>query len=139
VGKIACAAAPAVDGGRCVCLWQVVEGSTLRKGESMKTVLLAAFAVILTVSASAQPTNKAQKECAVAAFTEYNRANLALLTQANPVLSIEATIAQRRLEEQYCIRFSQCIIGNQGNVPFLVTFSKCLEDEALEKYNAATK
>jgi uncharacterized protein len=39
----------------------------------------------------------AQRACATAAFEEYNRANTALLLQANPLMTTESTVAQRRL------------------------------------------
>jgi hypothetical protein len=67
---------------------------------------------------------------------DYNRANLALMLQATHVMSAEAIIAQRFLEEQYCLRSTQCLLGAEPTNPamaFAVEFSKCLRDEALEK------
>jgi hypothetical protein len=40
----------------------------------------------------------------VAAMTDYTKANLALMQQGSPAMSVEATIAQRRLEEEFCLR-----------------------------------
>jgi hypothetical protein len=65
--------------------------------------------------------------CAVAAGKDYTRAILPLL-QTQP-MSVEATIAQRRLQEQYCLRFAQClIIGSQ--VAQAELYSSCLRTQA---------
>jgi hypothetical protein len=98
--------------------------------------LIAPF-IALPDRAAIAADDKVQTACAVAAFTEYNRANVALMQQGVPVMSVESTIAQRRLEEQYCLRAARCIVGDPTNsalaIPFAVAFSKCLRDEALEK------
>jgi hypothetical protein len=68
---------------------------------------------------------------------KYNRENLAILQTAAPVLSVEALIAQRRLEERYCLQVAQCLVPDLSAatqlIPFEVEFSKCLRDEAAEK------
>jgi hypothetical protein len=94
------------------------------------------FAAILLCSGPslAAPLSARQTACATAAFNDYNRSNLALLL-AGP-MSVESTIAQRRLQEQYCLRFAQCIIGvanYQSPLPFAAEFSTCLCDEAAEQ------
>lgn len=79
----------------------------------------------------------AQIACATTALTDYTRAGLALLQQGGPVMSVEATMAQRRLEEQYCLRSTRCLMGEPTNsltgMAFAAKFSKCLADEAIEK------
>jgi len=72
----------------------------------------------------------------VAAMTDYNKANLALMQQGTPLMSVEATIAQRRLQEQFCLRFVQCVLSDPSSLPFIAAFDSCLSDEALEKYDA---
>jgi hypothetical protein len=97
----------------------------------------------LSLAALIAPKALAQNACATAAFEDYNRANVALLTQAAPILSIDQTIQQRRLEEQYCLRFARCIVGDPTTsslgLMFTMKFSSCLETESLEKYDAKSR
>jgi hypothetical protein len=69
-------------------------------------------------------------------LTEYVKANDALVQQTATVMSVEATIAQRRLQEEYCLRFVRCSLDDQNSAIFGVQFDSCLKDEALEKYDA---
>jgi len=75
--------------------------------------------------------------CVTAAFNDYNAANLALITKIP--MPVETTIAQRRLQEQYCLRAAHCelpsMASQEGTVLLDVEFSKCLEEEAKEKYD----
>ena len=66
----------------------------------------------ITLSALATPAmaeSDSEKErtedCATAVMTDYVKANDALVQQTATVMSVEATIAQRRLQEEYCLRF----------------------------------
>ena len=97
------------------------------------------FAIAIVAPVKAQ---EAPKDCAVAALTEYNRANLALLTQS-PLMSIESTIAQRRLQEHYCLQFATCVVGSPDSsvkqLQYNAAFDSCLQDEALEKYDAVPR
>ena len=88
-------------------------------------------AAILLFSIGAAYSNEPQNVCGVAATTDYTKANLALMQQSSPAMSVEATIAQRRLEEEFCLRFVRCVL-----VRFTSAFETCLRDEALEKYDA---
>jgi hypothetical protein len=90
---------------------------------------------VVPASAAEDPQRKAQIACGVSAATDYNKAKLALLTQSP--LSVGVAIAERRLEESYCLRFAKCMIDDASGLPFAAVFSSCLEDEALEKYEAA--
>jgi hypothetical protein len=76
------------------------------------------------------------EECSAAAMTDYVKANDALVQQTATVMSVEATIAQRRLQEEYCLRFVRCSLDDQNSAIFQVQFDSCLKDEALEKYGA---
>jgi hypothetical protein len=86
-----------------------------------------------------------QNECAYTAAVNYNQANLALLQQQGsaPLMSVETAIAQRRLQEQFCQQFSRCLYPDPNNqsltLPYLAAFLSCLEDEALEKYDAVPR
>jgi hypothetical protein len=76
------------------------------------------------------------EECSTAAMTDYVKVNDALVQQTATVMSVEATIAQRRLQEEYCLRFVRCSLDDQNSAMFQVQFDSCLKDEALEKYGA---
>ena len=76
----------------------------------------------MTLSALATPamaesdSKKEQTEdCATAAMTDYVKANDALVQQTATVMSVEATIAQRRLQEEYCLRFVRCSLDDQNS------------------------
>jgi hypothetical protein len=47
----------------------------------------------------------------MAATMEFNKANIALLS-SSPLLSIDAQIAHRRLEEGYCLKYTHCLVDN---------------------------
>jgi hypothetical protein len=81
------------------------------------------LAVVIGISLIPTPKHKrtstakesAQNECGVRAYTKYLQNKLALLQvdNSNPlsVLSVERTIAKRRLEEQFCLEFVRCVLG----------------------------
>jgi hypothetical protein len=103
-----------------------------------------ALAVVGGLAAAyAQPSEPQQNECARAAYKEYNTANLNLIMKSLPMMSVEATIEQRRLQESYCTKFARCVIGDPNNqtlrLPYLVAFDACLRDETLEKYDAVQR
>jgi hypothetical protein len=68
----------------------------------------------------------------------YNKALLALHEQTG-IKSVEAEIAERRLEEQYCLERTKCEMQTvDASVPwfqmaFASMFGECLRDEAEEK------
>jgi hypothetical protein len=101
---------------------------------------LSMFVVAVTSLARASDTpKKPQDGCALAAFNDYIKTNTALLTQAGPILTVEAQIAQRRLQEEFCARFVRCEDADPNGLPFRADFAKCLEDEALEQYDAVRR
>jgi hypothetical protein len=79
--------------------------------------------------------DKTQTACAAAALTDYTRATVALMQQS-PIMSVEATIAKRRLEEQYCLRSTRCLMGEATDpatgMAFAAEFGTCLREEALQ-------
>ena len=72
-------------------------------------------------------------------MTDFTKANLALMQTGTPLMSVETTIAQRRLEEQYCLRLTRCFLSDETSTVFAVEFDSCLSDEALEKYDAVRR
>jgi hypothetical protein len=95
--------------------------------------LLALGGIAMAAEKSAQ--EKAESECALAAATEYNRANLGLLLSSGPLMSAQALVAQRRLTEAYCTRFAGCLVSNPAADPirFSTIFSRCLREEEEER------
>jgi hypothetical protein len=117
---------------------RLVEKMTRRFDQTWNLMLIA-----ITLSALATPAmteSDSQKEqtedCAIAAMTDYVKANDAVVQQTATVMSVEATIAQRRLQEDYCLRFVRCSLDDQNSTIFRVQFDRCLKDEALGKYGA---
>jgi hypothetical protein len=98
----------------------------------MRTVVVAAlFALNLGTSVAQE---SAQTGCLTAAFNDYNKANLAI-KQRTPPLPIEAIVAQRRLQEQYCLRVARCRVGEPATdrslaSSYAAAFSSCLAEEA---------
>ncbi len=74
-------------------------------------------------------------ECELTVFSVYDKQNLALLMSpaAQPIKSVSISIAQRRLQESFCVQFATCKQGgNVDSLPFRTEFSQCLRDEARE-------
>jgi hypothetical protein len=110
----------------------------------MRPMMIALALLAGLAAAEAQPSEQPQQnECARAAYKEYNRENLNLIMKSLPMMSVEATIEQRRLQESYCAKFAHCVIGDPNKqmfrLPYLVAFDACLRDEALEKYDAVQR
>jgi hypothetical protein len=80
---------------------------------------MAAAAVLLsTVAAHSDDAKNACGEAAIADF----RARLMLIQQESPVLPVEATIAVRRLEEEFCLRFVRCAHSDPNSFRFRASF-----------------
>jgi hypothetical protein len=111
---------------------------TLRFDHTWNLMLMAITLSALATPAMAESDSKKEQteDCATAAMTDYVKANDALVQQTATVMSVEATIAQRRLQEEYCLRFVRCSLDDQNSAIFRVQFDSCLKDEALEKYGA---
>lgn len=94
-----------------------------------------AFAVALCLFAG--PAFPQSAPCLESALRDYTRTNLALLTQSFPIMTVEAVIAQRRLQEGYCVRVAICRVGQPSTpalaIAYAAMFSACLRDEAAEQ------
>jgi hypothetical protein len=97
---------------------------------------------------STNPPQAAQNDCATRATQTYLRDQLALMPKPEDVpklkfLSIETTIAKRRLEERYCLQFARCVVTDPSAPLFALqqasAFDSCLRDEALEDYDAVLR
>jgi len=104
--------------------------------QAWNLMLMAITLSALATPAMAESDSKKERteDCATAVMTDYAKANDALGPAT--VMSVEATIAQRRLQEEYCLRFVRCSLDDQNSAIFRVQFDSCLKDEALEKYGA---
>jgi hypothetical protein len=103
--------------------------------------VLAASAISLAAGAAfevqaSRGDEAVKNSCSQAAFSEYIRENQAILAspESNPLKSVDAVIAQRRLQERFCIKISLCNIGDPTtnrslDLPFRAAFSSCLRDE----------
>lgn len=105
---------------------------------AMAVLAIAAFAFIALEyhPAKTEPARETAVACGTAALLDFTKANTALLESAAayPVMSVEATLAQRRLVEQYCLRSTRCLVGDPGDpsaaVPYSLEFASCLREEA---------
>src|ERR1035441_5959084 len=108
---------------------------------SQDTPMHAALIVVLAALASSAWAADQDNTCMVAALNDYNKANLALLTKSDLLMTVETTIAQRRLQEQYCLRVAQCQLASlppqHTTMALDAAFSTGLRDEAMEKYELA--
>lgn len=115
------------------------------KDSTMRCAIAVLFAMS---SASAMAGNEApnvgddQMACAGAASEEFETANAAIAERAtaNGSLSIEDTIAQRRLAEDFCKRWATCLVSNITDSglrenALRATFAGCLSNEATEHLN----
>jgi hypothetical protein len=104
----------------------------------MRTVLF--MLVMMTAAYAQQSTGRVSDDtkmaCGVAAKTDYIKQDLALTKQEMPTMSVEATIAQRRLEEQYCLRLTRCFLSDEASLGFKEAFQSCIHDRDLEKHDA---
>jgi hypothetical protein len=102
--------------------------SEVREMTKELSATIVAMSILTAPAASAPQTppaaqDAAQTACAVAAFNSYNQANLALLQAAQPLRSVESIVAQRRLQEQFCLRFARCAFGDPTNPSLNVKYS----------------
>lgn len=104
-------------------------------------VLIAAC--ICGVPAAAQSDKskpaKAEFQCLTAARDDFQAARLALLN-APPPRTLQSIVAERRAEEEYCLRVARCVAktepGPGVELQAPLDFSNCLEEVSLEKYDA---
>jgi len=90
-----------------------------------------------------------QNECVTTATLDYNKNKTERFEQLqqNPsptaILSVEKTIEERRLQEQYCQRFARCLFDSGADevaaLSYASAFDSCLRDETLEHYDAVPR
>jgi hypothetical protein len=91
------------------------------------------------------PQQATQNECAMGVYKDYLKDKIAL-SQPTPevtnLLSVENTLAKRRLEERFCLQFAECLADPSKQTAAMVkdmSFSSCLKYEALEEYDAVPR
>jgi hypothetical protein len=114
----------------------------MRYARAMVAALLAISSA--TAAAATDPPNNPTDEqtaCAVAAAQDYEKANAAIAERATAdgSMSIEDTIPQRRLSEDFCKRWATCLVTRitepgLGENALRSTFAGCLSSEAEEHY-----
>jgi hypothetical protein len=86
------------------------------------------------------PQQAAQNECAMKASQEYLKEQQAVTLDPEKLLSVETTLAKRRLQERFCLQLAECDLSEQAPAMTKgVHFSSCLKDEALEEYDAVPR
>lgn len=95
---------------------------------------------LLLVMTRATVAQDASSSCVGAAYSSFAKANMAILREGTPLMSVDATVEQRRLEENYCMKVASCTVGDAvDSIPYRGAFSACLRDLAMEKYDAAPR
>jgi hypothetical protein len=89
------------------------------------------------------PQQAAENDCATQAYQDHLKEQAAERPDAtidvSKLLSIESTLARRRRQEHFCLRFAQCLADPNDRAVEVITasyFNSCLRDEALEEYDA---
>jgi hypothetical protein len=78
------------------------------------------------------PADCAYEKFVTAAFTPYSEALTPILQQLGANPTVELMIAQRRLQEKYCLQVARC--EPDAAVLYAINFDKCLGIEALDHY-----
>jgi hypothetical protein len=117
------------------------------EGEDMMRLLFVVVAIFALSGAMAKTTKNdpVLMACLTDALMNYTNAKLKLSNPSGdmesptlPPLTIQFFLAQRRLEEAYCVQYARCVMAG-GNADELsgefagTQFSKCLDDEAQER------
>ena len=91
---------------------------------------------------------QAQNECSLAVYKNYLRNQLAITkpSETDPLsfLSVEKTVAKRRLQEQFCLDFVRCLPKESDDASLTAMveatrFDNCLKGEALDEYDAVPR
>jgi hypothetical protein len=98
------------------------------------------FGLAMGVLASAVAAHfaDAKSACNEAAIMDF-KGRLAAMQQESPVPPVESTIAVRRLEEDFCLRFVRCEHSDPNSFQFRASFESCLHDEAMEKFEGGER
>jgi len=105
----------------------------------MRAVL---FMLVMMTAANAQQSqsgvsDETKMACGVAAKADYIKEDSPLVKEE--AMSVEATIAHRRLEEQYCLRLTRCFLSDETSRQFKAAFQSCIHDDDLEKHDAVPR
>lgn len=101
--------------------------------DAVRALFLAAAISQIWISGAFAEGADTQVACAATAFKNYLTANQAFKSHR----SVEDQIAQRRLQEQFCLRFVRCIALDKGQAAEVASgsdFADCLKEEATELY-----
>lgn len=91
-----------------------------------------AFAIILVTAIATALADDKGRACLTSAFDAHNQATLKLLETAGPVMSPEAQVMRRRLDEKYCFDVTACtLLDRSGEATAIMSsaaFSSCLKE-----------
>jgi hypothetical protein len=88
------------------------------------------------------PQQAAQNQCTLKVYQDYLKNQTARPTDVEKLLSVESILAERRLQERFCLQFVECLTDHDNQQAAIIKgaqFSRCLEDEALEEYDAVPR
>lgn len=74
----------------------------------MRSFVLTGLLLVMTRTAVAQD---ASSSCVGAAYSSFAKANMAILREGTPLMSVDAIVEQRRLEENYCMNVASCSVA----------------------------
>jgi hypothetical protein len=113
-------------------------GRTRRALWPIKAYLLS-LCVLVALAGTCAAQSVPDPDCLKSSLADYWKANSTILehlTPDNTILSPEDQIGLRRLKEQYCIRYAQCLYGTTPESTHVLvsreTFSTCLRDRKLD-------
>jgi hypothetical protein len=114
---------------------------------ALAVVLVLIFETVPARKPAQPPTARqiAQSECATRAYQAYLKDQLSLSKPKDvaKLLSVENAIAKRRLQERFCLEFTQCVVTDRTSQSYALqqgsAFDSCLRDEALEEYDAVLR
>jgi hypothetical protein len=108
----------------------------MRHAKTIVAVLLAMWSASAMAGNEAPNVSDEQVACAGAASQEYETANAAIAQRATAdgSMSVEDTIAQRRLAEDFCQRWAACLVSNitepgLREIALRASFAGCLNGE----------
>jgi hypothetical protein len=109
--------------------------------------IIVAIAASSSAMAETPNDNAVLRACLTEALTNYTKAKVAFFASKGgdvakgtmPSLTIEYYLAERRLEEAYCVQYARCVVAGTNIPPNFVDtvagtqFAGCLADEAEER------
>jgi hypothetical protein len=119
---------------------ELMQGTERLRNIGVVALLLAMSLTSATAGNEAKITEE-QLACVGSATKEYLTTNAQFILRATgggQLMSVEDSIAQRRLVESYCKQYAACLVSNIADAPLRESalramFATCLDDEAKEK------